>query len=141
MFPDLELAAVSVEIFFIDISGADRSMSPQNQRIFANALQAAYNPGPFANLRDFWDVDFLAVDPAFRRRGIGAALLERVQNTATEEGVPVTLLATIMGSHLYRKVGFTGLGEVKTGLYHLFEPMIWYPKESEETHTKELGDP
>lgn len=140
MFPDLELAAVWLETFFIDISGADRSMSPQNQRIYVKAFQAAYNHGPFANLPDFWDVDFLVVDPAFHRRGIGTALLERVQNSAAEEGVPVTLLASVMGSHLYRKAGFTGLGEVKIGLYHLFEAMIWYPIESEVTDVKRPRD-
>ncbi|KEF63151.1 uncharacterized protein A1O9_01127, partial [Exophiala aquamarina CBS 119918] len=129
---NLELAALSLETFFVDTVGADRSKSLKNQNAFLHELQAAYSTGPFARLEKYWDIDFLAVDPAYHRRGIGKALLGRVQALAAEESVPLTLLATAMGKHLYSHAGFVELCDLGSGSYFLFTAMIWHPEPSTE---------
>lgn len=55
--------------------------------------------------RRFSWVGMVLVDPAFRRRGIGTALLKAAIDSATEYG-PVRLDATAEGKRLYDTLGF-----------------------------------
>lgn len=59
-----------------------------------------------------WNVQLLAVDPKYARRGIGKALLAHVIGWAHEEGngVIVTIEASVQGAGLYRKIGFRDVG-------------------------------
>jgi GNAT superfamily N-acetyltransferase len=53
-----------------------------------------------------------AVMPAFRRQGIGTALTAAACRVAREQGcLHVLLNATAMGEPVYRRVGFTAMGE------------------------------
>jgi len=140
IFKALELAALSLENSFIDTVGADRSKSIKNMNEFLGVLQAAYTTGPFAHLDKYWDIDFLSVDPAYHRRGIGKALLGRVQALAAQDGVPLTLLATDTGKNLYKRAGFDELCKLGAGSYFLFTAMIWYPKSSVEREPQKLDE-
>jgi len=59
------------------------------------------------------------VDPAWRRRGIGTALLRAVQRPARWWGAEAMILnATPMGFELYSRRGFTRIGEGVTWWRH-----------------------
>ncbi|MBR1688963.1 MAG: GNAT family N-acetyltransferase [Prevotella sp.] len=64
-------------------------------------------------------LDSLAVDPAYRRRGIASRLLEATARRAREMGIPqVGLLvdtANPAGERLYRSVGFSYAGDSRWG--------------------------
>lgn len=139
MCPDWELAFISLETSFVNLVGADRALSYKNYNAFHHILATLDSTGPFSKLdiHDSWDVDFLAVDPAYHRRGIGAALMEHIKTLAGEERVPVTLLASSMGIHLYRKLGFTEVGEVKSDSLLLGTAMVLYPANPIESDAKE----
>ncbi|KAF8470770.1 acyl-CoA N-acyltransferase [Kalaharituber pfeilii] len=53
-----------------------------------------------------WELEMLAVDPAFQRKGIGRSLLMWGVRRADEEGVCCTLEASDRGLPLYESVGF-----------------------------------
>ncbi|KAK5064431.1 hypothetical protein LTR84_000264 [Exophiala bonariae] len=133
-----ELAFLSLETQFVNLVGGDKALSYKNYYTFHRILATLNSTGPFAelDLHDCWDVDFLAVDPAYHRRGIGATLMEHIKTLATEERIPVTLVASSMGIHLYRKLGFTEVGEVKTDALLLGTAMVWYPEKSIEPDVK-----
>ena len=70
-------------------------------------------PSPVLNK---WDVskvaqiELMAVDPAYRSRGVGTALLDRLLEILREEGVDLVLLhcpaEAVEAKHLYDKLGF-----------------------------------
>ena len=57
----------------------------------------------------------LAVDPAQRRRGVGAALLAALLDEGRQNGAAVALLEVRVGNHgateLYKKAGFRAVGK------------------------------
>ena len=67
------------------------------------------------NQRHRADVAKLLVDPAFRRRGIGAALMQRAEQAAQRLGRRVLTLDTGAGDEgerLYRRLGWTEGGRI-----------------------------
>lgn len=77
-------------------------------------------------LSGLFDVE---VDAAWRRRGIGTALLAAAQRPARWWGAEAMILnATPMGFELYARRGFTRIGESITWWLHASE----YPAESED---------
>lgn len=66
--------------------------------------------------------------------------MEHIKALAEEEHIPVTLLASSMGYHLYRKLGFVEVAEVKSDSFVLGTGMIWYPKDWVEPGAKESDD-
>lgn len=63
----------------------------------------------------------MATDPAYQRRGIGAALLEKLQEIADEDVLPMYLLSTTAGRKLYEKSGFRVVKEVVLDLEEMGE--------------------
>jgi GNAT superfamily N-acetyltransferase len=64
-------------------------------------MGGATNFGPFA-----W-IGLMAVDPAYQRRGIGAAILERLLGHLQQAGCPLAVLdASAAGAPLYQRHGF-----------------------------------
>jgi ribosomal protein S18 acetylase RimI-like enzyme len=78
-----------------------------------------------------WYLASLAVDPKWRRRGVGEMLTQWGLDQGQEEGVACALVASKMGEGLYKKMGFV-VGERKNCL-GLFDGtyMFWEPKGSE----------
>lgn len=76
----------------------------------------------------YWELDILAVDPDFGRRGIGGKLVEWGQDRAREDGVPLLLWASIRATPLYERKGFKEIDRI------VFEGdvdapvMVWLPE-------------
>lgn len=81
------------------------------------------------DLEEHWLMKRLTVDPKWQRRGIGMMLLQWGLDRAQEEGIPVGLESTAMGSALYIKAGFVEIeryGMKEVGID--FPILLWRPK-------------
>lgn len=119
----LRLESKAVEYTF-----ANRSVSRRNLRLFH---ATSMDPSKLACLADVprhWEIDFLAVDPNVQGRGLGRLLVRAVQKLATEDGLPVVLIASVKGRPMYRKCGFVERGEVDLGAGVLGQAMVWQPQ-------------
>jgi ribosomal protein S18 acetylase RimI-like enzyme len=80
-----------------------------------------------------WHLKYVAVDPAFQRRGVGALLVRAGMERAREEGVPVMLEASPNGEKLYEKLGFVVVGEMLLRGAGVGGPVMrWDPPTSED---------
>jgi GNAT superfamily N-acetyltransferase len=80
-----------------------------------------------------WHMGILCVSPKFQRRGVGSLLVQQTQRFAADEGLPVTLEASIVGKNLYLKSGFKIVGEVKLCEAYTDALMLWEPSGLEGT--------
>ena len=55
----------------------------------------------------------LVTHPDYQRRGAGGKLVKWGIEKAKEDNLAITLFASSTGGHLYRKLGFRGLGVIK----------------------------
>ena len=62
---------------------------------------------------DSWTIEQLQIEPQFQGRGVGAAVVRRVQHEAQAAGVPLLLsvLSANPARRLYGRLGFVELGE------------------------------
>lgn len=60
-----------------------------------------------------WELEILGTHPDFRRRGVGKLMIEEGKRRARENGVPLIVLASIMGEHLYLHAGFREVNRLK----------------------------
>ncbi|KIX06594.1 uncharacterized protein Z518_04570 [Rhinocladiella mackenziei CBS 650.93] len=123
----LELRLLRVEELFLWLSHGDKSISRANMAEFARTTG---DRGPLADIKDYWDVDHLSVDPSFQRRGIGSALIEQVKDIAALDNLPVVLVASVKGIPMYKKAGFVDHGLINTGAGQLGQAMAWYPNDA-----------
>jgi GNAT superfamily N-acetyltransferase len=81
-----------------------------------------------------WVAQSLIVDPPYQGKGLGKLLMRPVLERAQEEGICVGLTASTHGEFLYRKLGFTYLGdfsnrvEDEKGRDAGGGIMIWFPE-------------
>ncbi|MBY0012031.1 GNAT family N-acetyltransferase [Paenibacillus typhae] len=98
--------------------GADSSI-PAYERTMLSL--AAYENDSFAGgvtgdvAWNILNVHLLAVDPAYRGTGLGAALLAEIENRARQLGCKVSELTTMswQAPHFYQKQGYEIFGEIK----------------------------
>lgn len=59
-------------------------------------------------------IRYLAVDPAYRGQGVGAKLLQAIEDQARQQGAKVSELTTMswQAPHFYQKYGYVIFGEV-----------------------------
>jgi ribosomal protein S18 acetylase RimI-like enzyme len=75
------------------------------------AKSAAYCPEA-----PHWYLGLIAVDPAYRGRGVGTRLLEHCMQYVDRDGLPAYLESTNPANlSLYRRFGFRDLAEVRVG--------------------------
>lgn len=76
--------------------------------VLAMAQERAENP--FCRARRWCEIDQIAVDSGFRRRGIASALIQKVLSAAVAEGLGEVELCTwsfnVEAQSLFRKLGF-----------------------------------
>ena len=120
----LELQLLRLEDLIVWYTFADRSISrPAWQNFFNNIA----GRGPVADVSEYWDVDHLSVDPVHQRKGIGKALIKYVQDVASQDDLPIVLVASKQGYPMYQKLGFVDKGPFELGAGQVSEAMIWYP--------------
>lgn len=112
----------------MEYTSANRSVSRRNLRLFHASAIGPPNLACLADVPQHWEIDFLAVDPKVQGRGLGRLLVRVVQKLATEDGLPVVLIASVKGRPMYRKCGFVERGEVDLGAGVLGQAMIWQPQ-------------
>lgn len=62
-------------------------------------------------------LDLCAVDPDFQRRGIAMKLVQwGLEEAKRRGGLEATTEASVMGRHVYRKLGFQPVGEIDYGV-------------------------
>lgn len=105
------------KIFSLDQS-ADRNAESHFRTIIEAPLFDEY----FASLPEkhrkqlgdqHWELELLGTHPDWRRRGVGRLMLEEGKRRARENGVPLVLLASVMGEHLYLSAGFREVNRLK----------------------------
>jgi GNAT superfamily N-acetyltransferase len=75
-----------------------------------------------------WYLGLLAVDPAYRGRGVGTRLLEHGLAIVDRDGLPAYLESTNAANlSLYRRFGFQELSEVRVGASPARYPMLRHP--------------
>lgn len=81
---------------------------------------AAYRPET-----PHWYLGLIAVDPAYRGRGVGTRLLEHCLQHFDQDGLPAYLESTNRSNlSLYRRFGFRDLAEVRVGASPPRFPML-----------------
>jgi ribosomal protein S18 acetylase RimI-like enzyme len=104
-FPALEAAALARRF----VSLTSRRLPPWRWPGMARHVHAAGTLAPHTPPRS-WYVDALAVDPAFRRRGVAGALLHAAEEQAARAGLEGVALDTGLANHgaraLYASHGF-----------------------------------
>jgi tRNA (guanine37-N1)-methyltransferase len=79
------------------------------------AVRARLHPGPDG---DTWDIGRLMVAPDLQGRGLGRALLERIEARAPESAVVLELFTgsgSLRNQKMYKKAGYRLRGEVEPG--------------------------
>ncbi|EAW17180.1 GNAT family N-acetyltransferase [Aspergillus fischeri NRRL 181] len=87
-------------------AGLDQSALAEMRRILAEDARAHFGAGMKKNV---WHLDYIAVDPRHRRRGIGKMLLQWGVQRAAAAKRDCYLVATPAGRPLYEAAGFTEL--------------------------------
>lgn len=81
------------------------------------------------DLAEYWLLQKLCVDPAWRRQGIATILLNWGLDRAREEGVAVSLNATRAGLAMYLKAGFVQVATCEVRMLDIKVPiMVWRPE-------------
>lgn len=82
----------------------------------------------YSILEPRWHLGILGVSPKHQRRGIGGMLVRHGQKLAVQEGLPMTLEASVVGKRLYSKLGFKIVDETELveGLKGI--AMVWEPQ-------------
>lgn len=118
----LELQLLRLEEGFIWYTRADKSLARQKWLQFQASVSER---GPLDEFEEYWEVDHLSVDPSYHRRGIGSALVEYVKEIASQDRLPVVLLASDVGAPMYKKLGFVDLGPFEMGAGCYATAMVW----------------
>jgi ribosomal protein S18 acetylase RimI-like enzyme len=58
-------------------------------------------------------LEYLAVNPEYRRRGVGEKLVRWGVEQADKQGLDTVLEATLDGGKVYRKLGFEDAGKIE----------------------------
>jgi GNAT superfamily N-acetyltransferase len=135
----IELRLLRLEELFDWYTCADRSIIRSQ---FFRIIQTLGRREPLKDIKRFWDIDHLSVDPALHSKGIGGMLVRNVLDIAAKDQVPVTLFASVLGKFLYTKLGFVDMGTLDLGVGGLVDAMAWYPSHfsASETPAKELDN-
>ncbi len=131
---DKELTDSGYEQFMLRMEGVyrwhfnlDRSYDKHRLATFWQVVSD--NPF-FEDIAEHWELEVLAVHPAFRRQGVGSMLLSWGMAQASRYQLPVVVAATSDGVHLYKSHGFTECGRIdfKDGHFS-WAAMLWYPSQ------------
>lgn len=100
----------------------DRSAEPAAESHFRKMCETPLFDQYFASLSEkqrkrmgdqHWELEILGTHPDYRRRGVGKLMLEEGKRRARENGVPLVLLASVMGEHLYLSAGFREVNRLR----------------------------
>lgn len=112
----------------------DRISNPKHMKI-QNSLTYAFWPPLWPDIH----IASLTVFPKFQRKGIGERLVRHVQAIATDENVPVSLQASVVGEGLYLRCGFKiGHERQVDVLRDVF--MVWEPEHLKGKWLEDIGD-
>lgn len=96
---------------------------------FAKFWQAISDNPFFEDIGHHWELEVLAVRPAFQRRGVGSVLLSWGMAQASCYQLPVVVAATSDGEYLYKAHGFQECGRIDSeDSYFSWVAMVWYPE-------------
>lgn len=127
----LELRLRGVEATLVRCLKLQHEEGPLAQRFeveYARFVEGFWS----GDVEEHWLMKKLCVDPAWRRQGVGMALLQWGLDRAREEGVVVGLDSTEEGMKLYRRVGF-----VQVAVFEVLQPdvsipvLLWRPEKAE----------
>lgn len=68
----------------------------------------------FEDIAHYWELEMLAIHPAYQRQGLGSTLLRWGMDQAFLHQLPVVVAATVNGEHMYRKHGFKECGRIES---------------------------
>ena len=118
----------SFERWALDIQGRyskffklDRSADPGAEAHFRRMVAEPVFDEYFAGLAEehrtvkrdqHWELEILGTHPDFRRRGVGKVMLEEGFRRARVDGVPLVLVASVMGEKLYLNAGFREVNRI-----------------------------
>ena len=124
----LKLAGLETQLlawtdWYCDLIRADKSADYEARDRFR-----ATAPERFNDISDMWELQNLATDPAFQRRGVGRMLIDWGQEQATLEGCPIGLTSSMVGELLYRKKGFRPYGAIPCEGFQDIPMFIWEPE-------------
>ncbi|KIW94529.1 uncharacterized protein Z519_04505 [Cladophialophora bantiana CBS 173.52] len=127
-----ELQLLRLEELFEWYTHADRSISRHAWLQFQNGV---HDRGPLSDIKDYWDVDHLSVNPAYHRKGIGSTMVQYMQNVASKDNLPIVLVASKKGRPMYKRLGFVDCGACNMGGGLVAEAMAWYPSTLAISHS------
>lgn len=82
----------------------------------------------FEDIADYWELELLAILPAYQRKGLGSQLLKWGMKQASLYQMPVVVAATFSGKHLYHKHGFEECGRIDfEESTFSWTAMVWTP--------------
>lgn len=82
----------------------------------------------FEDVANYWELEVLAIRPAYQRQGLGSKLLAWGMDQASRHRLPVVVAATFNGEHLYRKHGFQECGRINfENSDFSWAAMVWNP--------------
>ena len=106
--------AVALATSEADSTEQRRDADPKRMRVFEESLEDArthYFKQAYGENR--MQLRLLVTHPDYQRRGAGGKLVKWGIEKAKEDSLAVTLFASPIGGHLYRKLGFQNLSIIK----------------------------
>jgi GNAT superfamily N-acetyltransferase len=94
----------------------------------------------YSQLGSYWHLTSLAVSPKHHRRGIGQQLIAWGLGVASQEMVPVTLEASVMGKVLYSRLGFQTIARNRVTEDLEVDAMLWEPDAGKGRWLNRNGD-
>jgi ribosomal protein S18 acetylase RimI-like enzyme len=119
-----------------ELTFLDRTTDPVRMKAFSELVSTS----TFNELGPRWHLAFIGVSPRHQRQGVGKLLVERGQKLAREEGLPLTLEASVPGRGLYAKLGFKTVGEVRVSEEIRNPMMLWEPEERQGRWLEDIGN-
>jgi GNAT superfamily N-acetyltransferase len=101
-------------------------VAPEKQADMASVIEEMGRHHP---QEPHWYLPFIAVEPAFQGRGLGAVLLRHALSVCDADGLPAYLESTNPRNRpLYERHGFGAIGEIRAGDCPPIVPMLRRPR-------------
>ncbi|KAJ4290223.1 hypothetical protein N0V90_010438 [Kalmusia sp. IMI 367209] len=133
LFNKIERQLIRWEQWY-DATFMDRAADPKHMKELLDLAPWTF----FKPINPRWHLGLIGVSPKFQRRGVGSMLVQQGQKFAAQEGVPMTLEASVVGRRLYLKNGFKKVHEMAICDGYVDHLMVWEPAGSEGTWLEDI---
>lgn len=121
----LERALLTTQETYLSLLRMDNSLHYGRRDHFVEEAKST-----FSGITEFWRLQYLAVHPACRHRGVASLFLDWGKQQAEREGVPIRLGSSELARPLYLKNGFRRYGRIRIKDFPIenVPTFLWEPR-------------